>query len=92
MIEYEVACELHYAVHGPAEFVFNIHAARNSHQQVLKESFQIDGATHWSGRSAGPVDPPAPGGGKDQQTERNAVPGEQREVVADDVAQQPAHA
>ncbi len=49
MIEYEVACELHYAVHGPAEFVFNLHAARNSHQQVLKETFQIDGATSWSG-------------------------------------------
>jgi transglutaminase-like putative cysteine protease len=49
VIEYEVACELHYAVHGPAEFVFNIHAARNSHQQVLRESFHIDGATQWSG-------------------------------------------
>lgn len=40
----------------------------------------------------GPIDKPCVVGKQHRQTERNAVPGERREVVAGDIANQPAYA
>jgi transglutaminase-like putative cysteine protease len=48
MLQFEVECELQYAALGQSEFVFNVHAANNSHQRVLKESLRVEGAREWS--------------------------------------------
>src|SRR5436309_5423154 len=39
--------DLHYEVSGPADFIFNIHAARSARQRVLSEAVIVDPPLAW---------------------------------------------
>jgi transglutaminase-like putative cysteine protease len=43
-MEFKISCRLVYRVIGPASFLFNVAAVRNSFQRVIKEDFTVTGA------------------------------------------------
>jgi len=47
-IGFDIRCELEYTLEGQSEFLFNVHAAKNSHQTVVTESFGLDGPVSYT--------------------------------------------
>jgi hypothetical protein len=47
-IGFDIRCELEYTLEGQSEFLFNVHAAENSHQTIVTESFGLDGALSYT--------------------------------------------
>jgi transglutaminase-like putative cysteine protease len=43
-VQFDISCELEYAVSGPSEFLFNVQATESRQQRVLRESLVIEGA------------------------------------------------
>ena len=47
-IGFDIRCELEYSLEGQSEFLSNVHAAENSHQTIVTESFDLDGAMSYT--------------------------------------------